>query len=271
MWRETFAPGIVGATALIGLAVAAAVLAAVDAQFRRRAVPWVVGFVAAAGTAAVCALGFITANDLYVPDVASTFNRLNFPGCIAYCVAFVSLAGLGWEIARRVLGREWVATTIVAIGVLGIAYHQVGMERNHQEAWRASWDEQRDALAGYRVALADAPKRARVLGFDTPLWERGFVPVFSATWDLRGAFDLRDAARAARCARVPPKGRVCSRRGGGEPSRDHAVRGGGRLATALRQPGAACRPSRRTSMRACQRLVAAWGVPPFWGETVTAR
>ena len=188
VWRFAYAPG--GALILVGLlAFVAATVAALDARFRRRALPWLLMLAVAVVGAIACALVFLPAHDTYVPDVASTFNRLNLPGTLSFGLGFTALTGLGFELVRRFSPLAVLAPLAVIVLMLGVGKHQTGVGRQHELAWEQSWRVSSEALAGYRVALAHVPTGARIVGFDTPLFEQGWIPNLSTTWDLRGAID----------------------------------------------------------------------------------
>ncbi|MCW2954493.1 MAG: hypothetical protein JWQ48_3663 [Conexibacter sp.] len=189
-WSFVFASG--GGLAAVGIAVllaAGVTAAALDADLRRRLLPWMGLALASALVAAVSIIAFTTANDLYVPDATSTFNRLNAPGALASCALFVALLGIAFELLRRFVPVR-IVTVLVTLAALAVGWHQLGISSDHKRSWEASWRLQSQALAGYRVALRGVPPTADLVGFDTPVWERGYVPVFSASWDLRGALDF---------------------------------------------------------------------------------
>jgi hypothetical protein len=265
-WHALYIPGSLGWFVIGAVSAGAVTLAAVDATSRRRLFPWAALLLAATVTAAICSLVFLTANDLYLLSVSGTFNRLNLPGTFAYAAAFVGLVGLGYEVTVRIGLPRQLALLMVIVGVAATAVHQLGVSSDHKRAWEASTQEQNQALSGIRVAVASLPSRSRILGFDTPILEVGYVPVFAATWDLKGAIDYTTRLRPTFA--VPNiVGLTCGQGGlvlNGAEVAPYAIPG---------QPLYAVSPRRRealriTSQQSCQAITARWGQSPFWGKTV---
>ena len=187
-WRSLYAPGIVLFGVIVVLLVAAAA-AALDRPLRHRLSRWWLLLAAAAVAAAACAGVFLTAEDLYVPQVASTYNRVNLPGTIPYALAFIAVMGLLYELIRRWSRRAWVAPLAVLSVMLGVAAHQIAVGFRHQDGWLASWSRQQEALPGIRKGLRGVPPTARVFGFDTPQWEPDWIPISAQTWDFKGMIE----------------------------------------------------------------------------------
>jgi hypothetical protein len=267
-WKFVYVPGTLGTIALVTLAVTiAALLLFPDSGFGGRAMRWFVIFAFGFVLATAGALVYLTANDLYVPEVAGTFNRLNLPGSLGYVAMAVAILGLLYEVLRTFKLQRPVAGGLVVLVVVGSAVHQVGVSREHIRSWEASWSDQEQALKGYRVALRGAPHTAEVIGFDVPIWERGWIPVFAASWDLRGAIDYETPVDPPVAYPLLPT-LTCGLTGMVE---------GGTLIASYNQLGAPLyfvSPVRRAIVRVktkstCERIILAWGRPPFWGSTVT--
>jgi hypothetical protein len=260
-WHTVFAPG------LAAIGIAAVVIVAAGATFaspslRSRLAKWWLLLGAAAVAAAVCALVFLTAEDAYVPQISTTYNRVNLPGTIPYVLAFVAVLGLLYEMIRRWSPWAFVAPISVAVVFLGIAADQVSISTAHQNAWLSSWSSQERAIPGIRAALRDTPVDARVLGFDTPQWEQDWIPVFAQTWDFRGMIEYETDVHPdysspfredVECGRlgIEQAGSLVA------PYRDRA------------HPVYFASPSRGvavhvTSKRQCAKRVAAWGLAPYW-------
>jgi hypothetical protein len=266
-WQRVFAPGTFGVVCLLAAAGIAVVVAWRDQEARPRVLGWAVALGIAVVTLAATDLVFITANDLYVPQVDSTFNRLNLPGAAAACVAFVALIGMAYEALRRFVSPA--LPVVAAAGVLlAIGLHQTSIEHDHQASWRESWRAQRQALAGYQRALRGAPSDAAVIGFDTPVWERGWVPVFSATWDLRGAIDYTTGVDPPAAVPWLP-GTACSARGVDLNGSPFATYQDGAAPLYFVSPARSL-AVRVRSKRECDSLAAKWGPTPFWGRTVSS-
>jgi hypothetical protein len=265
-WHQAFAPGWAGIAAIAIVLLAATVYSIRTVAFRRRLLPWFTLLAASVAVAAVSALAFLTSNDLYLLDLDGTFNRLNLPGSFAYACAFVALLGLVYEVVRRLVPRRGFA--LLAVGVLASASvgHQLVISAEHKRAWEVSWSEQKTALAGYRVAVRGLPSNARLVGMGAPLWEDGFVPVFSATWDLKGAIAYTTAVKPPAAIPLDPT-LECGASG---------LVSGGALQVPYRVPGEPLyfiSAQRRAaiavdSQTGCNRVIARWGRPPFFGRTV---
>lgn len=264
-WHATYLPGTLGLLAIVAVVAAAITLAVIEPEARRRLAPWGCLLIAAVVTAAICALTFLPANDLYVPALDGTFNRLNLPGTLAYAAAFAALLGLGYELVRRLVPLQWIAPAAVVAAVLVIGVHQLDISWYHKRAWEDSSREQRAALAGYRRALASLPRTSRIVGFDTPMFEAGFVPVFAATWDLRGAIDYTTpvdppvAAPFAPTMSCGPTGLVLD----GTPLTPYTLPGSRLYGVSPRRVSAVLIDSQVS----CLRLEQQWGPVPLFGVT----
>lgn len=264
-WHQLFLPGTVAI--LIAIAGAVIVLAAMaqDREVLRACLRLLAVAVGAAAFAILAVLPYVPANDLYVPTPSSLFNRLNIVSAPAYCVAFVALASMLWTALSRWLPRA-VATIAVGALVLGVAAWQIDLERESQQAWAASWDEQRAAIDTLRTVAPQLDARASVLSFGHPLWERGFIPVFAAGWDLRGAIDHETAIDPVRA--VPfVDAATCAVQGVAFDGRPYASYRGRSPVWFVNLATAQAR--RITSTALCNQAVADWGRPPFWGKTIT--
>jgi hypothetical protein len=264
-FQTLFLPG----TAALIVAVAAALIwlaaVAVSADARRASLRWIVAVAAAGAFAVVSVLPFVPANGLYVPDTDSLFNRLNLAAAPAYCVLFVALCGLLWTALTRWLPRA-AATALVGVLVLLVAAGQVGHERRSQDAWAASWDAQVAALDNMREVAPRLDRNASVMSFGHPIWERGFIPVFAASWDLKGAIVQETDVDAPRALPFVDQA-ACA-------ATEVTLEGAPYLAYRASSPlwfvNLASGQARRiTSLAQCERAVADWGRPPFWGKTVT--
>lgn len=266
VWHDVFTPGVLGLVILAVVLVAAVLVAVLVPRVRRRTLAWGAVFVVALGFVAATGLAYVSANDTYIPDTFSTYNRLNLAGSVASSVAFVAALALVLQIGRGIrvpaLGYGAVALICVLVGL-----HALDMSTTHKRSWEESWRAQQHALEGYRVAMSTVDKQATIIGFDAPQWEAGWVPVFATTWDLRGALDYetdRDPQRARPAQEVTG----CNAQG---------VVYGEELYARYRgeTPLWFVSPDRREAVRVvnrrtCERTLAAWGYAPLWGRTVTA-
>jgi hypothetical protein len=266
-WKDVYAPGAVGTIVLAGVAVAVITLLVRAQEFRRRATPWVILYVFGLALSAAGALVYLTANDLYVPVVDSIFNRLNVPGSFGYAAMAVAILGAIYEVLRACRLPRPAAALLLALPIAATTVHQLGISDEHIRSWETSWKDQQQAFIGYRAALRGVPRRAEIIGFDVPIWERGFIPVFAAGWDLRGAIDWETAVDPPVAFPLVPT-LTCGAAG---------VVEGAALIAPYNQPGKPlyfASPKRRTvvrvtTKRTCEQTIAKWGRPPFWGSTVT--
>jgi hypothetical protein len=264
-WKPLFLPGSVALTIafVAGLLWIAAMVE--DRDVRRDSVPWLIAAGASLFFAIASVLAYVTANDLYVPDSYSLFDRLNLAAAPAYCVLFVALCGLLWTALVHWLSRT-ASIVIVGVLVLGVVAVQVPYEVRSQQAWAASWDDQTAAIARIRALAPQLPTNASVMSFGHPMYERGFIPVFAASWDLRGAIDHEtrvdppDALPFSAGAQCGPTSVLLA----GKPYLEY------RALSPLWFVNLANGQARRISSTAeCEAAIAAWGRPPFWGKTVT--
>ncbi len=263
-WHQAFAPGWGGVAAIAIVLLAATLYSIRTPDLRRRLLPWFTLLAASVAVAGASALTFVTANDVYLLDLDGVFNRLNLPGSFAYACAFVALLGLVYELVRRLVPRRGFA--LLAVGVLASAsaWHQLVISAEHKRAWEVSWSEQKTALAGYRVAVRGLPSDARLIGMGAPLYEDGFVPVFAASWDLQGAIAYTTAVKPPAAMPLDPT-LQCGASG---------LVSGGALQMPYRVPGEPLYfidAQRRAaiavdSQTGCERVIARWGRPPFWGR-----
>jgi hypothetical protein len=267
-WKFVYVPGGLGTIALVSLAVAVfTLILSGNRQFTAQAIPWIIVFAFGFALSAACALVYLTANDLYVPQVSGTFNRLNLPGSFGYVAMAVAILGLVYEVLRSFSLRGALAAGLMALLVAGSAVHQLGVSADHLRSWEASWSDQQQALAGYRKALHGVPHTAQIIGFDTPIWERGYIPVFASGGDLRGAIDYETSVNPSVGYPLFPTVN-CGLVG--------MVEGAATIAS-YNQPGEPLyfvSPIRKTAVRVstenmCERMILKWGRPPFWGYTVT--
>jgi hypothetical protein len=266
-WRTLFLPGdlavaVVGACTLVVLAVLV-----LHRPARRPVLRWVAVATGSAIFAVVALLPYLPANDFYVPDPSSLFNRLNVAAAPAYCVVFVALAASLWNALRCRLPAA-AATGVVGLLVAATAWHQIDFAITSQAAYAQSWKEQRAAVKGLERAAPHLPPDASVVSFGHPIWERGFIPVFSAGWDLRGAIDVRthvdppqalpfvSTAACGATSLLEAEARLIDYQG---PSPLWFVN----TSTA--------EVRRINSREACEKAVADWGRPPFWGTSIRWR
>ena len=259
-WHSLYAPGPLLFVVLAILAAAAAASFASPA-LRARLAGWWLLLGGAVLAAAACALVYLTAEDVYVPMIVSTYNRVNLPGTVPYALAFVAVLGLLFELVRRWSPWALAAPLAVAALAFGAAQHQLAVGADHQREWLGSWELQEEAISGLQRAMDGVPTGARVLGFDTPQWQGNWIPVIAQTWGLRGLLAYETTVHP-NYASPFHEGLACLRRG---------VAQGGRVVAPYRDrehPVYFASPDRGRSVevespRQCRRLLRAWGYAPL--------
>lgn len=265
-WHETFLPGALGTIGVIAVLAITSFLYAREPKLRVRLLPWLALLAASLMFAGAATFVFLTANDLYVPQVNSAFNRVTLPASIAYVGIFVALVGLGYEIVRRFSPPRYVAAIALVAVLAASGIHQLRISSDHKRAWEASWDVQKDALAGYAAATRQLPDGSRIVGLGTPIWEEGFVPIFAANWDLGNAIAYTSGFESAGATPLTPE-MTCGHRG---------LTYNGVLSMPYRVPGqplyfidSTSRSALRvTNQIECRQAIARWGRPPLFAPAL---
>lgn len=265
VWHQLFLSGK-GAVvvAIVGTVIVAGVLL-MRRDSRRPIAIWIGVGVAAAIFVGVAISAYTTANDFYVPSVGSTFNRINIGAAPADCLVFVALLGALFEALRRLV-RAPAALAVIAVLIALVIAHQLRINLHSQDAWAAAWQEEGQAMHGARAVLPQIPTNASIVSFGHPLWERGYVPVFSSSWDFRGAIDLETD-------HDPPRAVPFLTGVGCGPT---AVLFQGAPYMLYKDPSSPVwfvnvlsqKAVHVTSAKSCNETVAAFGAQPFWGKTV---
>lgn len=265
-WRYLYAPHF-GLIVLGCIVLAAAAVTLVVPSMRHRLIRWWAVLLAAAIAAIACSLVFLTANDTYLLQYFSTYNRLNLPGTIPYVLAFVAILGLLYELVRRWSPWAPAAPLVVFLVFAAAAKHQIAVSIEHQDVWLASWNIQKKTLPGLRRSLRNVPTTARVMGFDTPRWEQGWIPVFAQTWDFRGVIEYESPIRPD-FASPFDEDIACGSRGITQLRELVAPYADGQRPIYFVSParGVAVRV---TSKRQCETRLSRWGPVPYWAEPIS--
>ncbi len=260
-WHDVFVPGAIGVIGILAVLAAALALALRGSEARRRMLPWAALLSAGLVVSVAATFVFFTANDIYVPQVGTAFNRVTLPATIPYLCIFVGLLGLGYEIVRRFVPHPWIAALAIGVVVLVSCWHQLRISSDHKRFWDASWSEQRLALSGYKEAVRGIPPASRLVGFGVPIWEPDFIPVFAASWDLRGAIDYETAVDPPRASPLTDS-MVCGKRGlflEGELFMPYLI-----PESPIYFIDAETKKAERVRTQAeCRSTIARWGRPPF--------
>jgi len=212
-------------------------------------------WLAVAGAAAVGVLAsyalIVPADRHYLPLGPGVNNRINLLAALPYSAMVVALAMLAatlaflaaregrpaarrdGEASARGLPRPWAPVALafarglrrpwapVALAALLCAVVGAGwLDRTIDD--RRDWDlaaaEQERILAALERAVpADRPRWSTVYSFGVRQYVREGIPVFSVSWDLKGAARLRLDDRTLRAYSVAPDGRLACGATGVEP------------------------------------------------------
>ena len=212
-WSEVFFTGrTIGAVMVIGVLTATALLWLKEPAMRRNLLPWLALIAGCLLLAGAATFVFFSANDLYVPQVSSAFNRVTLPAAIPYVGIFIGFVGLLYELVRRLVPLRHVAAVATSLLLLGSAVHQLRISTDHKRAWEASWKEQEIALDGYARSVRGLPNGSRIIGTGAPIWEPGYVPIFAATWDLGSAISYTTSFQPSQATPLMST-MTCGRRG----------------------------------------------------------
>lgn len=272
-WRSfhyLFVPNAVSDLLAWALAVFAGLVVALALALRPECRSLIVRWMVLAGLAVLFALAamssYTMANDLTVPTTAGLLNRFNLGSAPAYAVLAAALTALLWDSLRALLGHGRALAAAFAIPAILVGYSMAGVSFEHQDAYAESWRAQRASISAIVALDPEIPDDATVIAFGHPIWEEGFVPVFSASWDLRGAIDERTSID-------PPQalpyldGLTCGPAGllfDGAPWAPYRGR------SPVVFVNTRSREVRYVSDAAgCQAGTVAWGPIIFWGRTVT--
>lgn len=186
---------VLGSTAglvllLVG-AVGAAVAVRSGGESGRILAIWATIAAVAVGFALSGLLMFLVADPYYVPRLTGVGNRTGaFAafGAVVALIALIALAlgGLG-SLARRPRAGFALAFVLVLATGVQLAVREV----RQQDSWADSWAEQKRILAAFEPIVREGLPRGTTLvtfGHATSLPEG--VPVFHASWDLRGALSV---------------------------------------------------------------------------------
>jgi hypothetical protein len=162
---------------------------------RRTIGGWIAVAAGSAAFAAVSVSAYVTAVAYYTPAPDSLVNRMNIVAAAAYCLGFVAVLAAFATAVEALTPRRFAQRRVVAISVAGILaavvlVDQYDYSRGDQRSYALSWTAQTKALRGIRRAVAPlAGTPEAILAFGEPLNEQRGIPVFAASWDLRGAID----------------------------------------------------------------------------------
>jgi hypothetical protein len=262
VWREVFIPGAVGTIAVIAVLVLALAASYLDPELRRRLKPWWYLFVGALVVGVAATFVYQTANALYAPEVGSLFNRVVLPAAIPYVCIFVALLGIGAELIVRFVRPRWLAGAAIVAVVAVSCWHQLRISTDHKREYENSWIEQQRALPAYEAAVRNLPEGSRIFNFGTPIWEPEYIPIFAATWDLKGALRYTTGLNAALVTPFLPL-MTCGPEGiinEEVPYAAYRVLGQPLYFIDTQNGGTAVRVNSKAS---CEAELAKWGYPPF--------
>jgi hypothetical protein len=187
--RNSTVLGLAGV--LMALAVIVAALLRPGSDSRRRLLQWTLVACIGGLVVAIGYLPLVPANIYYVPLQAGIGNRINIVSGIGYAlVVYSTLALLGVLVFRDLPHSRYLAGTLTAVGAVVIGVGYARRFDADKTAWRQAATLERSVLA----ALSAVPTPARgtsIITLDAPTEAAPGVPVFSASWDLAGAVQLK--------------------------------------------------------------------------------
>ena len=179
----------------LGLVLAAAVIAAAAIVLRRlprddarAAALWRLLGVAGAGMAAafIAWLMFVPSAEFAPLDPAqrNRVNGLASVGLVVFAYAVVLLAG---ELLAQWRKRDVFRVAVPAVACAAIAVgYSVKLERDGAD-WNRAADDQKPILAAVTQTVERPPPHSTIYTVGAPLYTDDDIPVFAATWDLKGA------------------------------------------------------------------------------------
>lgn len=162
---------------------------------------------------------FVPADRHYLPLAPGVNNRVNLLAALPYATLVVALAMIAATLAfARCAPRPWAPTALAALlcSVMGLGW----LDRTIED--RRDWDlaaaEQERVLAALERAVpADRPRESTVYSFGARQYIREGIPVFSVSWDLKGAARLRLDDSTLRAYSIAPDGQIACGATGVEP------------------------------------------------------
>ncbi len=177
--------------------------------------------VAACGAVGVLA-GYallVPADHHYLPLAPGVINRINLLAALPYSALIVALAMVAGILAlgRRATpghGPLLVAGVLCALVGAGWLHRTI----DDRELWDRAAARQEQVLSALARSLpADRPRGSTAYTFGAPHYVAPDIPVFSVSWDLKGAIRLRLADRTLRGFAIDLRGLIACRRRTVEP------------------------------------------------------
>lgn len=181
--------GPVGLALLFGGVVGAGLALGAGGPARRAVLPWLTMAVVGVVFALAGLVVLLPAESYFVPRSTGIGNRTGLfaaPGAVVLLMSVLVLVPLGLAtLAGRWRLAAWVAVPLV----VGTAIDLGVREHRQQDPWAQAWREEQRVVAAVKAAIGPRlPAGAAVVTFrHTTQLLPADVPVFSATWDLRGA------------------------------------------------------------------------------------
>jgi hypothetical protein len=134
---------------------------------------------------------FVPSDVYYSPQVAGVGNRINALAGVYICTLAFAVAMLFSAIIVRLLRwtSDWaIAGALVLIALIGIGYaRQVDSDKAD---WALASKLQTDELAALHRAVPRPAPGTEFVVFGAPGYTPHWVPIFAASWDLKGAVQL---------------------------------------------------------------------------------
>jgi hypothetical protein len=160
---------------------------------------------------AVAYAAYVPGPDRYQPLAEGVGNRVGLLAAFPYAVLVVAAASALGVLVSAAFGRPGVApvATGVLVSVVGAAW--IDRTAGHAREWDRSAALQDTVIAALRHAVPKPPPNAVLYTTGAPIYAAPGVPVFSVSWDLRGAVRLHYDRRDVRAYALPVgRGLVCT-------------------------------------------------------------
>jgi hypothetical protein len=141
--------------------------------------------------ALVFALGgllmFFVGDPYYVPRLTGLGNRTAVFAAFGAVLLLISLIAIALGGLGSLLRQPRAGWALALLVVVATSADLAVRELRQQDSWAASWSEQQRIVAAFEPIARDLPAEVSLVSFGHPTHLADEVPVFYASWDLRGA------------------------------------------------------------------------------------
>jgi hypothetical protein len=161
-----------------------------DRGVRRDLRRWLLALPAALITLAAAYAIYIPADPYYVPLQAGVGNRVNVLAALALVTAAAAIVALVCTLVTAPLPsayRRIAATCLTVVALLPVGVRYVQIARADAAQYDRAFDAEQSILGTLRETLQVPRHSSTIYVVGHPIFEGPGVPVFAASWDLRGA------------------------------------------------------------------------------------